>query len=113
MIIPEKSKELLNKQSAVTKKLLKIEGRSGFEIETIHVKSKPKPKIQYLVYASEMGFSIALPILLGAFFGSWLDAKFNSQPKLTLSFLLIGIFFGFANMFLIVKQFSSDDQEKK
>ncbi len=113
MIVPEKTKESINKQAFKQKKLLKIEGGGGFEIENISVKAKPKPNVQYLVFASEMGFSIALPILLGAFFGSWLDVKFNTQPKLTLSLLFIGIFFAFTNLFLIVKQFINKDKDKK
>ncbi|OGG07981.1 hypothetical protein A3A59_01990 [Candidatus Gottesmanbacteria bacterium RIFCSPLOWO2_01_FULL_42_10] len=58
------------------------------------------------IQATEIGFSIALPITAGALFGLWLDNKFKSHPKLTLSFLFVGILVAFGNLFMTVKQFS-------
>ena len=56
--------------------------------------------------ATEFGFQIAIPISLGALLGVWLDAKFATQPKLTLSFLFLGLIFSFYSLVSVVKKFS-------
>lgn len=91
------------------KKVIRLEGESGFKVveEKKPQFIKATEKRMSFVTASEMGFSIALPIVLGTFFGLWLDGKFNTHPKLTLSFLFIGIFFGFTNLYLIVRTYSN------
>lgn len=48
---------------------------------------KNQPLIQYLAFAWELGYSIALPLVGSAFGGRWLDARFGTTPAL----LLIGI----------------------
>ena len=57
------------------------------------------------IQASEMGFSIALPPVLGAFFGLWLDKQFGSKPLLTLTCLLFGSFLSFAKLFKEVSKY--------
>ena len=60
------------------KKVLKL-NEFGFEIEKLQVKPKKSQKrLGLLVNASEMGFSIALPIVLGVLFGLWMHKKFNT-----------------------------------
>ncbi|OGE80413.1 MAG: hypothetical protein A2660_01835 [Candidatus Doudnabacteria bacterium RIFCSPHIGHO2_01_FULL_45_18] len=39
----------------------------------------------------EMGFIIALPLLVFILVGKWLDAKFNSTPWLTLTGIVLAI----------------------
>lgn len=56
-----------------------------------------------LNFATEMGFMIAIPIAGGALLGSYLDNKFHTTPKLTLSFLFAGIFLAFYNVFRMIK----------
>ncbi len=63
--------------------------------------------LQTVSFASEMGFSIALPIAGGAFLGNFLDDKFASSPRLTLSFIFLGLFIGVANIYSIIKKIKS------
>ncbi len=44
--------------------------------------------------ALDLGFSISIPIIGGVFLGAWLDDRFNTSPKLTLSLLFVGIIIG-------------------
>lgn len=44
--------------------------------------------------AFELGMSIALPIVAGVLFGRYLDHIFGTSPKLTLSFLFLGVIIG-------------------
>jgi F0F1-type ATP synthase assembly protein I len=54
--------------------------------------------------ASELGFSIALPIAGGALLGEFLDNKFNTSPRITLSLIFFGLFIGAANIYFIMKE---------
>lgn len=47
------------------------------------------PKSELISLAFEMGYTIAIPIVLFALGGRWLDKKLDSSPL----FLLVGIFF--------------------
>ena len=53
--------------------------------------------------ASELGFSISLPIVGGALLGQFLDNKLNSTPRMTLSLVFIGLFLGIVNIYLIIR----------
>lgn len=54
--------------------------------------------------ASELGFSISLPIAGGAILGQFLDNKFNTSPRLTLSLIFFGLFLGVTNIYYIMKE---------
>lgn len=60
--------------------------------------------LQVLSIASELGFAISLPIAGGAFLGRLLDSKFSTTPRMTLSFIFLGVFLGGANIFFIVRE---------
>jgi ATP synthase protein I len=92
------------------KKLLKLGEQNGFKIEEQLVENrKQKFNFSLLSQASEVGFSIALPITAGALFGLWLDGKFSTKPVLTLVFLFLGIFIAFFSLYVIVQDFSKKD----
>ncbi len=58
--------------------------------------------------ASELGFSISLPIAGGAILGEYLDNKFNTLPRITLSLIFLGLFIGAANIYMIIKESEND-----
>lgn len=58
--------------------------------------------------ASELGFSISLPIAGGAILGQFLDNKFHTLPRMTLSLLFLGLFIGAANIYMIMKESEQD-----
>lgn len=61
--------------------------------------------------ATEVGYSIAIPIVAGAFLGVWLDDVFHSKPKLTLSLIFFGIFLSFVNLFRIVNSIIKKEKQ--
>lgn len=89
-----------------TRKLIDLRSEAGYQVVEEKVNKKQKLAKFAFVEATEIGFSIALPITVGALFGLWLDEKLASHPKMTLSFLFAGIFIAFANLFILVKKFS-------
>lgn len=61
--------------------------------------------IKSIGLVSEMGFMIALPLLGGVVLGTVLDDKLSSYPKLTLSFLVLGMVFSFSNLYVLLKEY--------
>lgn len=51
----------------------------------------------YVGYVGEIGFVIAIPIAGGALVGAFLDGKWGTYPKMTLSLLFGGIFLSLIN----------------
>jgi ATP synthase protein I len=54
--------------------------------------------------ASGLGFSISLPIAGGALLGHFLDRKFGTTPRMTLSLIFLGLMIGVANIYFIMKE---------
>lgn len=56
-----------------------------------------------LSLALEFGFVVSFPIAGGTLLGQYLDTKFASGPRLTLSLLFLGIMIAGINIYKIVK----------
>ena len=56
---------------------------------------KPSPSLgESLALMGQLGFVIAIPIVLGALLGSFLDSRFHTGPFLLLFGLLLGLISG-------------------
>ncbi|MBI4058594.1 AtpZ/AtpI family protein [Candidatus Gottesmanbacteria bacterium] len=89
------------------KKQIRLDVPQGYITEEKSEKKiHQKLPLPVLMQAAEIGFTIALPITLGALFGLWLDNRLMTHPKLTLSFLVIGIIVAFTNLFTVIKKFT-------
>ncbi len=64
--------------------------------------------LEGLELASNLGFTIAIPIVIGAVLGSFLDNKLNTSPKLTLSLIMLGLFISFYNIYKLAKKNGSN-----
>jgi ATP synthase protein I len=60
--------------------------------------------------ASELGFILSFPIVGGILLGSFLDKKFSSYPKLTLSLIFVGVIVSFCNMYEVMKGYFKKDK---
>jgi ATP synthase protein I len=56
-----------------------------------------------------VGWSVAIPTLLGIALGLWLDARWPGRHSWTLTFLLIGVALGCLNAWYWIKQESRRD----
>ena len=75
------------------------------EIEEISDKNR---FLEGLELASDLGFTIAIPIVTGAVLGSFLDNKLNTSPKLALSLIMLGLFISLYNIYKLTKKNSSN-----
>lgn len=68
------------------------------------VKVVRKKSISAIALVSNLGLSISLPIIAGAFVGNFLDTKLKLSPVITLSLILLGVILGISNMFFLLKE---------
>ncbi|MBA4423089.1 MAG: F0F1 ATP synthase subunit [Syntrophus sp. (in: bacteria)] len=59
---------------------------------------------------SSIGIAMVIAIFGCLYLGIWLDRQLETEPYLTLLFLLIGIAAGFRNMYVLVKRYVKDDK---
>jgi ATP synthase protein I len=60
--------------------------------------------LKELAYYSSIGLSVALSIFIGLAVGIYLDRRFDTNPWLTLIFLVMGIVAGYRNIGLAIKR---------
>lgn len=58
--------------------------------------------LKNLTLITQLGLMMVIPIFLCMFFGIWLDGKVGTNGVFTIIFLIIGVFAGFRNLFVIV-----------
>jgi len=68
------------------------------------MKRETRRYIKELGYYSSIGLSVALSIFIGLGIGLYLDKVFDTQPALTLIFLLLGIAAGYRNIALAIRK---------
>lgn len=56
-----------------------------------------------------VGWSVAIPSLIGIAVGLWLDTRWPGLPSWTLTFLIIGVGLGCLNAWYWIKQESRDE----
>jgi ATP synthase protein I len=58
-----------------------------------------------------VGWSVAIPTLIGIAIGAWIDAQYPSQYSWTLMLLLIGVVVGCLNAWWWIQRESRDHEE--
>lgn len=59
-----------------------------------------------------VGWSVAIPTLIGVALGVWLDARLESRVSWTLTLLFVGLAIGCANAWYWVRQEMRDDDDR-
>ncbi|MFH0750024.1 MAG: AtpZ/AtpI family protein [Candidatus Gottesmanbacteria bacterium] len=72
---------------------------------------KQKGSLFYIGYVGQIGLVIALPIAGGAGIGSYLDTKWGTYPKMTMSGLLIGIVISVINFIAVIKEIIANSKK--
>jgi len=74
---------------------------------SLSTKSKKEQKkrfYQSVSIVSQLGLSIALPPVAGAFLGKFLDEKFQLAPIMTLSFIFLGLIISLTSFYTTIKK---------
>ncbi len=70
------------------------------------VEKRKTSGFKYFSLAGELGFDIALPMVGGLIIGTKLDARWGTQPKLTVGLFLFGLALSCASLIRIVRDVS-------
>ena len=62
-----------------------------------------RKQLQLAARFASAGLELALAIVVGYFAGRWLDARLSTTPYLAYLGLLLGIFAGFRNLFMLAR----------
>jgi ATP synthase protein I len=76
------------------------------------VDKETKQTLIQMAHVSTIGIAMVIAIFGCFYLGRWLDQQLETEPTLTLLFLLIGIAAGFRNMYLLVKRYIKEDKPK-
>lgn len=83
-------------------------GDIHFRTKSIKQKKRQEPSGWGGVgYLGEIGFTVSLPIVGGALFGSYLDRVWSTYPRATLAFIFIGIIVSLVNFVRVIKEIIS------
>jgi predicted F0F1-ATPase subunit len=97
-----------------TKKILQLDQDNRYQIRENNIeKNIEQVRFFSLGLARDIGFAVAVPIAGGALLGVWLDQKFGTKPKLTLSFLFAGIILSMVSFGKIVLDIIKASKTKK
>jgi F0F1-type ATP synthase assembly protein I len=61
---------------------------------------------------SIVGIQFPVAMLIGYFWGKWLDTAFGCRPWLTVLFTVLGVAAGFVNLFRITAQASRSEEDQ-
>jgi ATP synthase protein I len=93
----------MNTKLSEKKRYLEING----EYRVVDKKEKDNPDekrfISGMGLAADLGLMIALPLVGGAFLGSYLDKKFDTTPRATLSLIFFGLLFSIYSVYKMLK----------
>mgnify|MGYP001183739444 FL=1 len=67
-----------------------------------------KNSLVQMTYASTVGIFMVIVIFGGVYLGSYLDRKFGTAPYFTIVLLILAVFAGFRNVYLIIKKIKDD-----
>ena len=76
------------------------------------MKKKSTKVIWAIALFSQLGLSMAIPIVAGAMLGGYLDRKYNANATFLIIFLLIGIFAGFMGSYRLIKMVIEKDKKE-
>lgn len=68
---------------------------------------------QYLGVVGDIGFTIAIPIVLGGLLGTYIDTNFGTKPKGVLLFLFLGIILSIVGFISRIKDIIEMQSTKK
>jgi ATP synthase protein I len=84
----------------------KLKSQVQRDVDRRQEAKKEKPTLlAQTVYLGTLGFMLVLPIVVGAYLGSWLDGKLTGYSfSWTISLIFLGLVIGALNVYFFVKE---------
>ena len=91
--------------SQIKRKITYIDGSGDRKSRNIVIKDISKSNANNVWFAKYMnvGYYLAVPLIVGVFGGNWLDHRFDTKPIFTIVLLLIGSIAAFYNLYKLIK----------
>lgn len=82
-----------------------IDKEGSLKSGDIEVKQKKENKknTDRIIKNMNVGYYLAVPLLVGVFLGQWIDKVFDTKPVFTLTLIIIGMIAAFYNLYKILK----------
>lgn len=71
---------------------------------------KKRSSLRLFSIASNIGLSMIIPLVGGALIGRFLDQKWSTSPKITITLIILGVLLGFYNMYRIIGEIEKENQ---
>lgn len=84
----------------------KLKSGAGRDAKRLLKAKKEKATLlSQTVYLGTLGFMIALPLVAGAYIGSWLDEKLTGYSfSFTITLIFVGLVIGAVNVYYFIKE---------
>jgi ATP synthase protein I len=89
--------------SQIKRKITYIDAEGNKKNTEIVVKKQQKKDVKWVVKYMNVGYYLAVPLIVGVFLGGYLDTKFKTKPVLTLALIVLGMIAAFYNLYKIIK----------
>ncbi len=86
----------------IKKTITFVDKDGGTSRKEIDATERPKQDLSALKFMN-VGFYLAVPILLGLFGGIWVDKMLKTKPIFTLIFISLGVIAAFYNLYKLIK----------
>ncbi|MBK6288189.1 MAG: AtpZ/AtpI family protein [Gammaproteobacteria bacterium] len=82
-----------------------LEKRIANQARRIHrARREHNTMLAELAHFGSLGFLFVIPVVIGAYLGSWLDGRYTGfQTSWTVSLILLGVTIGIGNVYLFIK----------
>lgn len=89
----------------INRKITYIDRAGDRKSKEIVVEKKSKSNAYNVRFAKYMnvGYYLAVPLVVGVFGGNWLDLKFDTKPLFTLVLIILGSIAAFYNLYKLLK----------
>ena len=87
----------------IKRKITYIDSEGSKKSRNIEVVKKEKKNTKWTMKYMNVGYYLAVPLLVGVFLGNWLDNIFHTKPVFVLVLIFIGMIAAFYNLYKITK----------
>lgn len=84
----------------------KLKERIGVQIRRMKEAERDRPTLlAQTIFLGTLGLLFVVPVVIGAYVGQWLDGFVEGYSiRWTISLLVLGVFIGAVNVYLLVKE---------
>ncbi len=95
-------RDLNDKMTQFKKIISVVESDGNVRKRVVDMPPKKKKNLRGMQYMN-IGYYLAVPLIVGIFGGNWLDNYYKTKPLFSLIFVIIGLIAAFYNLYKLFK----------